>query len=350
MVRTFNFNFGKDMKKTLKRQDGQDGFTLLELLVVVAILATIGGAVIGTFGNQEENAAQGTATNSIAALENSLRVYQATQGQLPNDLETLACRPYNNAGVAVALATTDIVNGPSISNGTTNDAAKAYKLGGSSDLNGLGGGLGKKLADKFDLLPIADVEGLTDAGVTTVRYAATLACDELDNPVNMSNQYSGTNIFATVKGALSGTTIPNHIFESARTSNESKSKNRGRGFSHTLVNGDPLMVWTRGHGSYNNLKVGAGATDVLVGLGIGQASTLVGTNAEAMLAKAPFYGQIAKDKYAHYVALVKIGTDTDGDLFGATDFKASKATVVALVDARGDFLDEEIAEFTDQKQ
>lgn len=319
----------------------QDGFTLLELLVVVAILATIGGAVVGTFGNQEQNAAQGTATNSIAALENAVRVYEATQGQLPNDLESLVCRPYDTSN-GLAAAITAVENGPSIA---TNVATSAYKMGGISNLNGVGGGLGLKLADKFDLLAIPDVGGLTDAGITTVRYAATLACDETEGVVEMGFAAGlGAAAGAEVSGLLSEITIPNHMFEGPRTGS---TRNRGRGFSHTLVNTDPLMVWKRGDGGYNNTKVGGEATDVLVGLGLGQASTLVGTNSEAMLAKAPFYGQIARDKYAHYIALVKIGTSVTGDL---TDLSTSTAQVVAVIDARGDFLDEEIAEFTDQKQ
>ena len=328
------------MKKLNNLQNNQKGFTLLELLVVVGILATVGGAVIASMGNQEENAAQGTATNSIASLENSMRVYSATQGQLPNDLESLACIPY--AAKSDVSAITTVVNGPSI---TLSDSASAYKLGGVSNLNGVGGGLGAKVAGKFDLIAVPDVSGLTDAGVTSLRYAATMACDETDGDVEMGVELGGAAADAVVSGKLSEVTIPNHIFEAAR---EGSSRNRGRGFSHTIENDSPMMVWKRGTTGYNNIKVGAGATDVVVGLGIGQASSMVGSDSTALLSKAPFYGQIARDKYAHYIALVKVGTDADGDL--TSGFSASTAEVVAVVDARGDFLDEEIAEFTDQKQ
>jgi prepilin-type N-terminal cleavage/methylation domain-containing protein len=327
----------------------QDGFTLLELLVVVAILATIGGAVVGTFGNQEENAAQGTATNTIAALENSVRVYEATQGQLPNDLESLVCRPYDVAtGTSATPATPATISAIDDSRSqATNLAANTYKIGGKSNLNNVSGGLGLKLADKFDLVNV-NVNGLIDGGISSVRFANNLACDTtVDDPALEMGVASGVAAAdATINGSLADITIPNHMFESPRTGTD---RNRGRGFTHALVQDqvEPLMVWDRGTGGYNNIKIGGGATDVLVGLGIGQASSMVGTNSEAMLAKAPFYGQIAKDKYAHYIALVKIGTADDSAL---TNFAVSTGKVVAIIDARGDFLDEEIAEFTDQKQ
>ena len=309
----------------------QDGFTLLELLVVVAILATIGGAVVGTFGNQEQNAAQGTATNTIAALENSVRVYEATQGQLPNDLEALACRPADRSEILVGD-----IEAAALPSGTAATAGKAYKMGGQSNLNGIGGGLGFKLGEKFDL-EMVNIDGLLAGGISTVRYAATVACDDVGSA-------TATIDGITVKGKLSAVDIPNHMFESPRPT----LKNRGRGFSYPLVKGtaEPLMVWKAGTNEYNNIKIGASAGDVLVGLGIGQASSLVGANSEAMLAKAPFYGQIAKDKYAHYIALVKVGANAPVTITGtggAADtveytgaFSDSAAQVVAIVDARGD--------------
>ena len=45
------------------------GFTLLEVLMVVAMLAIVGGAIITSYGGLEDKAAKGSATHTIAAVE-----------------------------------------------------------------------------------------------------------------------------------------------------------------------------------------------------------------------------------------------------------------------------------------
>ena len=52
------------MKRSLRKA----GFTLLEVLMVVAMLAIVGGAIITSYGGLEDKAAKGTATHSIAAI------------------------------------------------------------------------------------------------------------------------------------------------------------------------------------------------------------------------------------------------------------------------------------------
>jgi hypothetical protein len=153
---------------------------------------------------------------------------------------------------------------------------------------------------------------------------------------------------ATNVGPLSEIDIPQHAFDAPRPGN---ARNRGRGFALDLpapgaVPTDPssfsAMVWDAGAGGYNNVKVGAAADAVLVGLGIGNYSDIVNSNGSgsnvgnANFSSAPFYGDVAKNEYSHYVMLV--------------DVSVNPAQLVAVVDARGDFLDEEFAESTGQKQ
>ena len=52
------------MKRSLRKA----GFTLLEVLMVVAMLAIVGGAIITSYGGLEDKAAKGTATHAIAAI------------------------------------------------------------------------------------------------------------------------------------------------------------------------------------------------------------------------------------------------------------------------------------------
>ena len=324
----------------------QKGFTLLELLVVVTILAVIGGAMISSFGGQEAKAARGVATSTIAGIEDAMRIFTVTEGVLPDSLEALTCEDFGATDhPTVAQATADI-NAPATWAGTEG----VSKFGGASDLPGIGGGMGAKLAGKFNVnsLPADAGQALINAGITTLRVAEGTACD---TDAATPSAAIGSAPAPFPADSLAEMNIPQHAFETPRPGSF-QQRNRGRGFERTVsFNGattPALLVWSRGTDGYNNVKIGGSATDVLVGLGLGQASTAVG-NDNSPFAKAPFYGQVAKDKYPHYVLLVKVGEDDDGtDLTTGFD-KVTNATIKAVIDPRGDFLDEEFAEFTGQK-
>ena len=336
-------------KQGLRLHRKQDGFTLLELLVVVGILAIIGGALISSFGGQETKAAQGTAANAIAGIEGALRTYETVNGRLPDQLESLACRT-----AAAGLGT--INNAAAPDTGIT--PADAYKFGGLSNVSGVGGGMSTKLADKFILRAVTAEEttALTDAGILNLRYAVTAACDNDAATTETVGALGGITVTSGIigQGSLVEMDIPNHAFEDPRPdSGGADWENRGRGFPVALAAGEPIMVWDGSATGYNNKKLGADANDVLIGVGIGQASEFIG-GPDSPFAKAPFYGQVGKDKYAHYIALINIGRDSNGDgdleaADGDTILDEGDAFVQAVIDARGDFLDEEIAEFSGQK-
>lgn len=340
--------------KNMKSKQG--GFTLLELLVVVGIMAIIGGALISSVGGQETKAARGVATQAIAGIESAIRVHSVTENQLPNDLESLVCIPFLNKDDYASLTTL----GGVLTGDTAAAALTAYKFGGESNIPSIGGGMGKKLADKFGLAQATsqDVDSLNGAGISTVRFGVAAACDNNTTSTETVSFYGSTAI-AFGAGLLVEMDIPGQAFEEPRPDSVSGTitgwKNRGRGFSSTVGTGMPMMVWNAGTAGYNNLKLGAKADDRLIGLGVGASSDLVGKPKSAF-AKAPFYGQVGKDKYAHYIALVNIGPEYvaavaavggNAAVVGVNPYDV--AFVQAVVDARGDFLDEEIAEFQGQK-
>jgi prepilin-type N-terminal cleavage/methylation domain-containing protein len=325
------------MKMLNKLNKKQGGFTLLELLVVVGIIAIIGGAMISSFAGNEQKAARGVATQSIAGIENAIRIFSVETKRLPNNLESLVCAPYNADGTVagVAFAAVDVLP----LDGTT-AGAFAYKFGGASNVAGIGGGMSAKLAGKFEgtILTAGEAEALNDLGMSTLRYGINAACDS-DAASTVDVSVNGvTDGPVGAHAGLAAIDIPNQAFADPRPNDADtfKSTHRGVGFSGKVTTATPVLLWKAGQDGYNNKKVGAAAGDRLIALGIGQDTDLVGTSVDSAFSKAPFYGQVGKDKYAHYIGL-----------FNVTNPK--NIQLQAVVDARGDFLDEEIAEFQGQK-
>lgn len=86
------------------------GFTLLELLVVITIIAILAGLVLNTAGYMQKKAARSRAEAEIAALAAALENYKADTGDYPtgtNGSATGTTTPgTNNAFLRAALAPT----------------------------------------------------------------------------------------------------------------------------------------------------------------------------------------------------------------------------------------------------
>ncbi|OXZ29013.1 pilus assembly protein PilA [Finegoldia magna] len=79
--------------QTLKKK--KKGFTLLELLVVLAILAILIAIAIPVYKNQKEKAAITAHNANVRVLETAVESYkQDNNGKLPGDLEDLVKGEY----------------------------------------------------------------------------------------------------------------------------------------------------------------------------------------------------------------------------------------------------------------
>ena len=296
------------MKRSLRKA----GFTLLEVLMVVAMLAIVGGAIITSYGGLEDRAAKGTATHSIAAVTEAFLVFDSTEGGIPNNLESLMA----------ATPTGNTYNATLVDNVATGGSAWAKA-----------GNLGSKINGKFDIRALTEAEenALIAAGIDRIRYMETAG-----NGTGAEGILKAVgDVNGGTYGDLAEISIPQHAFSVPRGTD----KNRGRGFALDLnAAGQPeVAVWTKGADGYNNIKIGGGATanSELVLLGLGNESSLIGAGQFVNLQHAPYYGNVGKNEYNHYIALI--------------DVSVSPAKLRAILDSRGDFLDEEFAEATGQK-
>ena len=83
--------------KGQKLQAKEKGFTLLELLVVIALLAVIATGALIAYENVGDNAQAAAGANSAATIDRAIRTYKAVEGAYPNQWDSLAQRDADSA-------------------------------------------------------------------------------------------------------------------------------------------------------------------------------------------------------------------------------------------------------------
>ena len=81
------------------RNDGNKGFTLLELMIVVAIIAILAAALIPNFIGFDTEARLASTKTNLNTLRTRLNLFRAKEGKYPTDLNELLTVTYNELGV-----------------------------------------------------------------------------------------------------------------------------------------------------------------------------------------------------------------------------------------------------------
>lgn len=324
--------------KAQKLQAKQKGFTLLELLVVITLLATLSTAALVAYDGAGENARDAAAATAVNTLEGTLRNYRSIVGEYPEQFDNLA----NVDGVLTGGAMQLMSPQTQSFFGQLTITAAAADAG-----TGQAGAI-------FDSLREAGLEELQSVQSATTwgeGYVPNLAMNEsyalATNP--------GSEIEFTDAGPM--TFADGDITTVNSFTNVALSIVPSGGDAACQVfTPDDLRVTFNGvtvadNAALNLISDGLDddGCDLVVALGIGKEVPGATLGNAVEISQVPTVGTNdinPKNNYARAVALFQVGTDADenGTIEESEIFE--KARLIAVVDGEGRTIDQIVADAT----
>ncbi len=311
--------------KAKKLKAKQGGFTLLELLVVVAILAAIAGTATISLSEAEKQTRSGLHASMMDGLTKALHTFPVlNNGQFPKYMDSML----NLDGTALAGVALTLNSVPSTVN-------SAQVVGGENSVMPLD-------ATKFGALKLTAAlkDGLAGTGLDQV-----MALD-YNSDANCASIGAGT-LGADLEN---GVRSINNLF---RTSTAG-----GCGAVHTVLEDDFLVAY---EGKLQPL-MGVNAVDfdgasftvddagaitagfvggpVVVALGLGPSASLFDPNAVGGMTATPNYRGGTKIQYNRFLGLFKIGT-----LISNTAAESSDVKFMGVISPDGTFVSEELVKY-----
>ena len=279
--------------QALKKKRG--GFTLLELLVVVAILAAVAGTATIILRDTDRKASAAAHVAMMDELSKGIQTFRVlNEGKFPDLYDSLMARAANNLTGATAADFSAVVN---------------------TDLTG-------SLAVSANLTA-ADVAQLNKFGFNRLRIINNAADP---NTAAGTGDCSNANIKALINDTSSnGEDVTNsNIFRTGIGC--------GFGTHYTIAAGDALPVWdTAVQANADRIKMPLNSR--VYAFGIGPDASLFDPQTRGALSNVPTYRHVAQDEYNRFVGLFGVNATT------------AEIELVAVVDGAGDTKDEELGEW-----
>lgn len=290
---------GRNLRRKFEtiRSKKEGGFTLLELLVVVAILAAIAGTATVMLQDTDRKASAGAHVAMMDQLAAGINTYRTLNNAFPDRWDSLLQNATNVQTGAAALAIL------------------------SADLTG---------SVSLDAITADEATSLADSGISRVRMFGT------------ANTVNGVTCGATV--ADQQALINNKSLDTTAQNIYRDEDGNGCGFTADLTLGaGPAMIWNASENkrvnAWNTGDVVDGVTltadDKLVAFGAGSEATLFDPTKLGALSTSPIYRHVEPDEYNRFIVLFKVS---------GVGVNAGKALFQAIVDGAGDTKDEELGE------
>jgi len=255
----------------------QRGFTLLELLVVVSILAAIAGTATLALQDTDARAAAAAHVAMMDELNKGIRTFKALNKSFPNNFDSL---------MQVTDAEIDVANG----------------LGAAGTASLLTGEL--LAIEDVQLKPLSTgvLSAMEEVGLTGVRVVINNVAPTAGNPDDSAGLNCGD--VQELIGGRTNAVVAGNIFMSPGVN--------GCGAEHALQFGDQLAFWDGGSERITG-RAEAGNFDdngntAFLALGVGPASDLFDTTKLAGMTSVPVYRHVSADQYNRFVAIYSVGT------------------------------------------
>ena len=304
----------------------QAGFTLLELLVVVAILAAIAGTASIALKDTDARASAAAHVTMMDELNKGIRTFRVlNKNTYPDRFDSLLSAAVTG-GTAPGIA-----------------SAAAYPSNELVAIEDIG----------TVALSAEALSKLNDIGITQLQYLDTAAAHDHDGD-GVTTDCEDANITNTI-ASRSNHVVSNNIFLSPAAN--------GCGGTVELTATDLISVWTGGYerilgGDGQALdalgvapvtaSAGAPITAAIAGqpvimtVGMGPSSNLFNANSIGGMTTVPSYRHVNELQYGRFMALFEIGTFT-GTAAGYTAI--DQVNLIAIVDGAGDTKEEELGEW-----
>jgi prepilin-type N-terminal cleavage/methylation domain-containing protein len=316
----------------------QQGFTLLELLVVITLLAIISVGALVAYEGIGENAADAAAANNIKTADSSIRAYRAVENKYPNQWDNLANLGGELTGGAFSVLA---------------DATKEF-FGRVTLTTGDGTTATDAILRSLQEVGVNELQTLTTAAVRPAGLAPNEFFNESAPGVNVPanevewewedgawDEDPGTFAISVVtSGGNAADGAAGNCTIAGATGNLAENFN------------GVAEVGAGGVGASRKLNRINDALDsdvchavIAVGFGKDVPGTTLGSR--VAISTAPTYtnGDVINPSqhYARYVALFHVGSDDDEDGIIQAGEVLSKARLLAVVDTEGRNIDTAIA-------
>jgi prepilin-type N-terminal cleavage/methylation domain-containing protein len=320
----------------------QQGFTLLELLVVITLLAVLSVGALVAYEGVGESASSASAANNIKTADSAIRAFRAVENRYPNQWDNLANLGGEVAGGAVgtlADVTKDFFGQVQI-NDPTADVAAAEIL--------------KRLAN----VGVTELQTLTTAAVLPSGLSPNEFFNESAPGVNVPaneiewvfNNAGAIDVAESTAGPyfMSIVTSGGDVADGAAgaCTATGTTGNLAQNFNATTELGAGGVGASRKLNRINDALDSDGC-HLVFALGFGKDVPGTTLGSRVAISTAPTYtnGTVVNPatNYARYIALFHLGSADEGSTVVTTDNLFPNARLLAVVDTEGRNIDTAIA-------